>query len=132
MAELFELHDKNQFEIYAFSFGFSVEDKMQNRLKGNFDKFLDVSEKSDISIAKLSRELEIDIAIDLKGSTAFSRTGIFACRAAPVQVNYLGYPGTMAVDFIDYIIADKTLIPAESKKYYAEKIIYLPDSYQVT
>jgi predicted O-linked N-acetylglucosamine transferase (SPINDLY family) len=131
MAELFELHDKNQFEIYAFSFGFSVEDKMQNRLKGNFDKFLDVSEKSDISIAKLSRELEIDIAIDLKGSTAFSRTGIFACRAAPVQVNYLGYPGTMAVDFIDYIIADKTLIPAESKKYYAEKIIYLPDSYQV-
>jgi predicted O-linked N-acetylglucosamine transferase (SPINDLY family) len=86
---------------------------------------------SDIQIAKLSRELKIDIAIDLKGFTQNCRTGIFAYRAAPIQVSYLGYPGTMAADYMDYLIADKVLIPEQSQGAYSEKIIYLPHSYQV-
>jgi predicted O-linked N-acetylglucosamine transferase (SPINDLY family) len=79
----------------------------------------------------MSRELGIDIAVDLKGFTQDSRMGIFAERCAPVQINYLGYPGTLAAPYFDYLVADKTLIPQENQQYYSEKIIYLPDSYQV-
>jgi predicted O-linked N-acetylglucosamine transferase (SPINDLY family) len=86
---------------------------------------------SDLDIAKLSRSLKIDIAVDLKGYTQDLRMGIFAERAAPIQVSYLGYPGTLGADYMDYIVADKTLIPKDSQKYYSEKIIYLPRSYQV-
>jgi len=75
--------------------------------------------------------LAIDIAVDLTGFTQYSRTGIFSYRAAPIQVNYLGYPGTMGANYIDYIIADKTLIPYDSQQYYFEKVVYLPHSYQV-
>ncbi len=87
--------------------------------------------KSDEEVARLSRELGIDIAVDLKGFTEGSRTGIFAQRCAPLQVNYLGYPGSMGAEYMDYLIADKTLIPQESRQHYSEKIVYLPDSYQV-
>ena len=131
MAELFELHNKNQFELIGFSFGPSANDEMRKRLEGSFDQFIEVSGKSDMEIAKLSRDLNIDIAVDLKGFTEDSRTDIFSFRAAPIQVNYLGYPGTMGADYIDYIIADKTLIPVESQSCYQEKVIYLPNSYQV-
>lgn len=131
MAELFELHDKSQFELIAFSFGPVANDEMRQRLATSFDQFIEVGRKSDVEIAQLSRELNIDIAVDLKGFTLDSRPGIFANRAAPIQVNYLGYPGTMGVDYIDYIIADKTLIPLESQSSYTEKIAYLPNSYQV-
>ena len=131
MAEFFELHDKNQFELIAFSIGRNKQDEMRARLMASFDQFLDVSTKTDFEIAQLSRELHIDIAVDLKGYTADRRTGIFAYRAAPVQVSYLGYPGTMGADYIDYIIADHTVIPATASQYYTEKIVYLPDSYQV-
>jgi predicted O-linked N-acetylglucosamine transferase (SPINDLY family) len=131
MAELFELHDKNQFELVGFSFGPIVNDEMRQRLEKSFDKFIEVGKKSDIEIAQLSRSLNVDIAIDLKGFTQHSRTGIFANRAAPIQVNYLGYPGTMGADYMDYIIADKTIIPVEFQSYYSEKIAYLPNSYQV-
>jgi len=131
MINFFELHDKNQFEIYAFSFGFSEEGEMRSRIKNAFDEFIEVSHLSDESAAKLSRDLEIDIAIDLKGFTKDSRTGIFSCRAAPLQVNYLGYPGTMRANYIDYIVGDKTLIPIKSQEFYSEKVIYLPNSYQV-
>ena len=93
---------------------------MRQRLEKSFDHFLEVSGKSDIEVAKLSRTLNIDIAVDLKGFTQDARTGIFAYRAAPIQVNYLGYPGTMGADYIDYIIADKTLIPLQSQKFYSE------------
>jgi predicted O-linked N-acetylglucosamine transferase (SPINDLY family) len=79
----------------------------------------------------LSRDLEIDIAVDLKGFTQGQRAGIFSYRAAPVQVNYLGYPGTMGADYIDYLIADSSLIPPDQQIHYSEKIVYLPDSYQV-
>ncbi len=131
MAELFELHDKNQFELVGFSFGPIVNDEMRQRLEKSFDRFIEVGSMSDIEIAQLSRKLAIDIAIDLKGFTQDSRTEIFSYRAAPIQVNYLGYPGTMGADYIDYIIADRTLIPDQSQQFYAEKIVYLPNSYQV-
>jgi predicted O-linked N-acetylglucosamine transferase (SPINDLY family) len=131
MAELFELHDKNQFELIGFSFGPITNDEMRQRLEKSFDQFIEVGNKSDIEIAQLSRDLNIDIAVDLKGFTQDLRTGIFAYRAAPIQVNYLGYPGTMGADYIDYIIADKTLIPLDAQSGYTEKVVQLPNSYQV-
>jgi hypothetical protein len=130
MAELFELHDKSKFELIGFSFGPITTDEMRQRLEKSFDKFIEVGERSDIEITQLSRDLNIDIAVDLKGFTRDSRTGIFASRAAPIQVNYLGYPGTMGADYIDYIIADTTLIPLESQSCFSEKVVYLPNSYQ--
>jgi predicted O-linked N-acetylglucosamine transferase (SPINDLY family) len=129
-AELFELHDKTRFETIAFSFGVDDKSPMRFRLNQAFSRFIDVSDMSDLEIAKLARELQIDIAIDLGGFTSDCRTGLFAYRAAPVQVSYLGYLGTMGADYIDYILADKTIIPDGSKYFYAEKIAYLP-SYQV-
>ena len=131
MAELFELHDKSQFELVGFSFGPIANDEMRQRLEKSFDQFIESGRKSDIEIAKLSRDLKIDIAVDLKGFTQDARTGIFAHRAAPIQVNYLGYPGTLGADYMDYIIADKTLISPEIQSCYSEKVIYLPNSYQV-
>jgi predicted O-linked N-acetylglucosamine transferase (SPINDLY family) len=131
IAELFELHNKNQFELIGFSFGPMANDEMRQRLKKSFDRFIDVSNKSDMEIAQLSRGLNIDIAVDLKGFTQDARTGIFANRVAPIQVNYLGYPGTMGAYYMDYIIADKTIIPVKSQSYYLEKVVYLPNSYQV-
>ena len=131
IAELFELHDKVNFEIIAFSFGPDSNDEMRQRVANAFDKFIDVRSKNDKDVALMSREMFIDIAVDLKGFTTDSRVGIFSYRAAPIQVSYLGYPGTMAAKYIDYIIADKTLIPIYNQKYYSEKVIYLPNSYQI-
>ena len=131
MAGLFELHDKRHFELIGFSFGPLENDEMRKRLMSAFDQFIEVGDKSDREIAQLSRTLNIDIAVDLKGYTQDSRPGIFSYRAAPIQVSYLGYPGTVSNNSMDYIIADKTLIPNEFEKYYAEKIVYLPNTYQV-
>lgn len=104
---------------------------MRSRVSSSFNQFFDVTKKSDFEVAQMSRELGIDIAVDLKGFTQDSRLGIFAEHCAPIQINYLGYPGTLAASYFDYIVADKTLIPLESQQYYSEKIIYLPHSYQV-
>src|SRR5258706_3553668 len=131
MAGLFERHDRAKFEVIAFSFGRPTKDTMRTRLERSFDRFIEASALSDKDVALLARNLEIDIAVDLKGFTQDSRTGIFANRAAPIQVNYLGYPGTMGADYIDYLIADATLIPRGQQQHYAEKIAYLPHSYQV-
>lgn len=131
MVELFELHDKSRFELIGFSFGPDSQDEMRQRVSAAFDQFIDVSQRSDRDVALMSREMGVDIAVDLKGYTQDCRPGIFSCRAAPVQVNYLGFPGTMGANFIDYIVADRTLIPAESQAYYSEKVVYLPNSYQV-
>jgi predicted O-linked N-acetylglucosamine transferase (SPINDLY family) len=130
MAELFEIHDRGKFEIFAFSLVRAC-DSMSMRLKKAFDHFIDVDGMSDVAVAKLARDYSIDIAVDLSGFTKDARTGIFSYCAAPIQVNYLGYPGTMGTNYIDYIIADKTLIPLESQSYYSEKAVYLPNSYQV-
>jgi predicted O-linked N-acetylglucosamine transferase (SPINDLY family) len=131
MAELFEKHDRRKFEIIAFSIGPVRTDGMRKRAAAAFDRFIDVHNQSDEEVAQLSRDLEVDIAVDLNGFTTNCRTGIFALRAAPIQVSYLGYPGTMGADYIDYLIADSTLIPHKSRPFYTEKIVSLPDSYQV-
>ena len=129
LVELFERHDRSRFETFAFSLGENTNDSMRNRLSKAFDHFIDVENASDSEIANLSRSHEIDIVVDLGGYTAGARPEIFALRAAPIQVSYIGYLGTMGTGFIDYIVADKTLIPEESRQFYTEKIAYLP-SYQ--
>ncbi|NTW51584.1 MAG: tetratricopeptide repeat protein [Chlorobiaceae bacterium] len=132
MAELFEKHDRSKFETFAFSFGPDrKEDSMRKRGVAAFDHFIDVRAMSDKEVALMSRELEIDIAVDLKGFTENARTGIFSYRAAPIQVNYLGYPGTMGAEYMDYLIADHTLVPQHSRQFYTEKLVYLPYTYQV-
>jgi len=131
MAELFEAHDAQGFELYGFSFGPNTQDAMRARCANAFHQFIDVSSRSDLEVAQLSQQLGIDIAVDLKGYTQNARPGIFAHRCAPVQINYLGYPGTMGAPYIDYIIADKTIIPPENQQYYSEQVVYLPHSYQV-
>ena len=131
MARLFELHDRTQFEIHAFSYGAKAEDEMRSRLLDAVDEFHDVADLDDREIAALSNARGIDIAIDLKGYTTGGRPGIFAHRAAPAQVSYLGYPGTTGADFLDYILADAVTIPDELHEYYSEAVIRLPHSYQV-
>jgi len=132
MAGFFEFHDRSKFEVTAFSFGASVNDAMRARLEKAIEVFIDVTAKSEAEIAALARNLEIDIAIDLNGFTGDTRSGIFARRPAPVQVSYMGYPGTMGAAYIDYLIGDSIIIPEDHKRYYAEKIVYLPHSYWVT
>jgi len=130
IAEVFELHDRSQFEILGFAYGPEKKDAMSQRLSAAMDRFVDVRSMSDREAAELSRRLEVDIAVNLSGFTEGNRTGIFAERAAPIQINYLGYPGTMGAGYMDYLIADPTLIPEASRQHYSEKIVYLPDSYQ--
>ena len=131
MAHLFELHNRDNFEIIAFSFGPDFNDESRSRLKNAFDQFIDIRHLSDQKVAQISREMGIDIAVDLKGHTQDARTSIFANRAAPIQINYLGYPASMGVDYIDYVVVDKELIDKNNVDAFAEKIIYLPNSYQV-
>ena len=130
IAEVLEQHDKKIFDVFGFSYGRHIEDQWNARARKSFKEFIDVRNKSDKEISQLSKEMEIDIAIDLKGFTTDERAGIFMRKSAPIQINYLGYPGTMASPFMDYIIADETLIPKKLQQYYSEKIIYLPNSYQ--
>ena len=130
MAGVFEHHDRSQFEVFGFSYGPKTDDEIRARLEKGFDQFIEVHDQTDQEVAKLARENGIDIAIDLTGLTRFSRQGIFAHRAAPIQVNYLGYPGTSGAGYFDYCIADSTLIPEDEAQYYAEKIVYLPHTYQ--
>ena len=131
MARLFERHDRSRFRIHAFSFGRESNDPMRERLKNAVHAFHDVRTLSDIAVAKMARQIGIHIAVDLKGFTANSRTAIFAQGAAPVQINYLGYPGTMGASFMDYIVADRVIIPEAQAIHYSEKVIYLPHSYQI-
>lgn len=131
IAELLELHDRSAFEVFGVSYGPDDGSALRRRVLCAFDEYLEAREKSDAEVAAWLCEREIDIAVDLKGYTAFSRPGIFAYRPAPVQVSYLGYPGTMAAPFIDYLVADRCVIPEAEERFYTEKIVFLPDSYQV-
>lgn len=131
MAELFEAHDRSRFEWIGFSFGPEKHDEMRQRVSSAFDRFIDVRNLSDREVAAEARALGIDIAVDLKGFTQDSRPGIFAEGCAPIQADYLGYPGTMGADYIDYVIADATVIPPERRTDYTEKVVYLPHCYQV-
>lgn len=128
-AQVFECHDRSKFETTGFSLGPPTNDAMRSRLQSAFDRFVDVAGHSDSEVAALARSLGIDIAVDLSGFTAHSRSGIFALRAAPLQVSYLGYPGTMGASYIDYLIADQTVIPESQRQHYCEKIVYLPHCY---
>jgi predicted O-linked N-acetylglucosamine transferase (SPINDLY family) len=129
-AELFETHDRSRFEITAFAFGPESTDDMRKRLERAFDRFIDVRNRTDSQIAALARELGIDIAVDLGGYTEYCRPKIFALRAAPIQLGYIGYLGTTGAPYIDYLIADATIIPPHSQADFSEKILYLP-CYQV-
>jgi protein O-GlcNAc transferase len=128
-AEVFETHDRSKFEVIAFSFGPESDDAMRRRLQQTFDRFIDVRGMSDEEVALLARSMGIDIAVDLSGYTQGGRTKIFAMRAAPIQINYLGYPGTMGSEHMDYLIGDLTVIPQAQQRHYSEKIVYLPHSY---
>lgn len=130
MVELFERHDRSRFEVTAIAFGPDDGSLLRARLKKAFDHFEDVRGRSDAEVARMLRMREIDIAVDLNGHTAGSRQGIFAWRPAPVQVNYLVYPGTTGADFMDVILADRIALPADQQAFIREKIIHLPDSYQ--
>jgi predicted O-linked N-acetylglucosamine transferase (SPINDLY family) len=131
MKQFFELHDRSRFEISAFSFGINDRDAMNEKLRPLFDHYFDVRTMDDAAVVALAREMELDIAVDLKGYTLDSRIGIFQQRAAPIQINYLGFPGTMGAPFIDYIIADRVLIPDHLRDFYTEKVIRVPGAYQV-
>jgi predicted O-linked N-acetylglucosamine transferase (SPINDLY family) len=130
IVELIEAHDRDIFEVYGFSFGVNTADSTRRRLEKAFDKFFDVEKLHENDIVRLSRELEIDIAIDLAGHTQKSRPGIFFQRAAPVQIGYLGFPGTWGSRAMDYFIGDKVAITEENRKFFSEKIIFLPHSFQ--
>jgi len=131
MAGMFEVHDRKKFETIAISLGRNDSSAMRRRLEGAFDRFIDVRRLSDAEAVKLMRFMEIDIAVDLKGFTAEMRAGLFARRSAPIQVNYLGYPGSMGLPEIDYILADQIVLPPELHPHCTEAVVYLPDSYQV-
>jgi predicted O-linked N-acetylglucosamine transferase (SPINDLY family) len=132
MAGLFEQHDRERFEISAISYGPDDQSEMRNRLKAAFERFEDVSHLTDGDVVNLTRKLDIEILVDLGGLVAGARPRILAHRPASIQVNYLGFPGTMGTSFIDYILADRIVIPEVEQPHYAEKVIYLPDSYQAT
>jgi predicted O-linked N-acetylglucosamine transferase (SPINDLY family) len=132
IAKVLEKHNRDQFKIYGYSINGNDEDHLRKRLMKTFDVFRDVKHRNDKEVALLAREDEIDIAIDLNGYTSNLRTRIFAYRAAPIQINFLGYPGTMGSDYMDYIIADHNLIPEKSQRFYSEKPIYLPYTYMPT
>ena len=130
MSDLFERHDRSRFEVIAISFGPDEQSDARARLKRAFDQFHDVRTMSDSEVAALMKGLEIDIAVDLKVYTEGARPGIFSLRPAPLLVNYLGYPGTAAMEVMDYIIADPVVLPFDQQPFYSERIVQLPDSYQ--
>ena len=129
MKRIFECHDTSEFEIFIYSYGF-IQDSETNWLKGQVFSFHDISQLSDYEAAELAITHNLDIAVDLKGHTLNSRVFIFSYRTAPIQITYLGYPGTTGLKNMDYILADKELIDDGEEKFYQEKIIRMPFSYQ--
>jgi predicted O-linked N-acetylglucosamine transferase (SPINDLY family) len=130
LAGAIERHDRTRFETFGMVLNANYSDPMGERMRRAFEHFIPVAQHSDREIATLLREREIDIAVDLMGYTQGSRTDIFAVRPAPVQVNYLGFPATMGVDYIDYIVADDYVVPASLEAAYREKVIRLPETFQ--
>ena len=130
MMGLLKNHNKDIFEIHIYSYGSNKSDSWRNLVKENVNHFFDVAKFSNEKIVNLVRSHNLDIAIDLKGYTQNSRSELFAFKLSPVQISYLGYPGTSGCKYFDYLIADKVLIPNNLRKYYTEKIIFLPNTYQ--
>ena len=131
LADLLERHDRACFEWMGISLGNDDGSAIRARIVSAFDAFHDLQSQSDAEAADFLRNLELDILVDLNGHTQNSRFGILARRPAPVQVNYLGYAGTMGADFIDYVIADKFTVPMEQQRFFAEKIVHLPGCFLV-
>ena len=130
VAGLFEQHDHKRFELYAYSLRHGDGSEYERRLRGAFDRFVDLSAIADAEAAQRIAADGIDILVDLKGYTSGARPGIFARRPAPIQVNYLGYPGSMQAEFIDYIVGDATVIPQAQFQWFSESVLWLPGSYQ--
>ena len=130
MAGLYECHDKNRFEIIAFDNGLNDASPIRQRLENAFDKFVDISPLSDRQAAERVLAEKIDILVNLNGYFGDHRMGVFAHRPAPIQVNYLGFPATLGAPYMDYILADRIVIPEEERRFYTEQVAYLPDSYQ--
>ena len=129
ITSILKLHDKSKFKIFLYSFT-PKEDEFTNIAKNSGCIFRDIKDLNDIEASSLARDDKLDIAIDLMGYTRHNRMSIFSYRVAPIQINYLGFPGSVGADNIDYILADKIIIPKESKRFYSEKIIYMPNCYQ--
>lgn len=125
-----EAHDRSRFETTALALAGDDKSAMRNRLARGFDSFLDIERRSDAEAAALLKSMDIDIAVDMMGFTSGARQRILSHRPAPIQVNFLGYPGTMGAAYIDYIVADRIVIPDEHRVYYVEKIVTLPNTYQ--
>jgi protein O-GlcNAc transferase len=131
MLSFFGLHDRQKFEVHCYSYGPEDNSRYRNQIMEESDQFIDIRESSHIDAAKRIYADGVDILVDLKGHTKGSRLGILACRAAPIQVHYLGYPGTTGADCIDYLITDRIVTPEEHAPYYSEKLVFLPHCYQV-
>ena len=129
-AELFERHDRSRFETFAYAYGPDDGSDMRRRLVAAFDSFVDIDSLTDVEAARRIRADGIDILVDLKGYTLDARTEILALRPAPVQVNFLGYPGTMGATFVDYVIADRVIVPPQHDPHFAESVVRLPHAYQ--
>src|SRR5262249_38268152 len=123
-ARLFELHDRARFETIGISHGPDDGSDLRTRLASAFDQFYDAREMSDRTVAELMRGLGTHIAVDLNGHTTGSRLGILSMRAAPIQVNFLGFAGTIGADFLDYVIADRIVAPMDQQDFYSEKIVH--------
>jgi protein O-GlcNAc transferase len=130
LAEVWENHDKNIFKTFALDNGWDDNSPRRKRIKNSFDEFIDISKLSDDSVVKLIKEKNIHILINLNCFFGLQRNSVFAYRPAQMQINFLGFPGTLGAEYIDYLIADEIVIPLESQRYYSEKIIYIPNSYQ--
>ena len=130
IAKVLEKHDRDQFEVFGYSLHGNKQSELRQRIINSFDCFADAQQMSERELALKARHDDIDIAIDLTGYMQNARSLVFANRAAPIQINYLGFPGSMGAEFIDYIIADRNLIPNDFQKFYSEKPIYLPHHYQ--
>lgn len=130
LSGLLRAHDRDRFEIHAFSFGADDGQGARERILPHFDGFHDIRGLSDAQAIALARSHKLDIAVDLKGHTRDARLGLFAGRMAPVQIGYLGYPGSIGGDCLDYIIADAVVIPQDEERHYSEQVIRLPGSYQ--
>lgn len=131
MAQLFELHDRSRFEVYAYAYGPDDKSAIRARLRNACEHFTDVSQESYFATAQRIYDDRVDVLVDLTGYTLGTRPQILALRPAPIQVNWLGYPGTMGTDSLDYLIADPFIVPGNQEQFYAEHVIRLPDCYQI-
>jgi len=127
---LFREHDKTRFEVFCYSSGLAREGVMRERVMADVEHFHDTIEMAEAEILELARSHRLDIAVDVSGYTRGGRTGLFARRMAPVQINYLGYPGTMAAPFMDYVVVDPVLVPAEERAHVSERLMVMPGAYQ--